>query len=300
MKHYLLLILLILISLPSYTQTTPLVELFFEDAQGRRDTLLVGTSLLACDSLLNTELGEIKIDENLADSISFGVIATKLKQILISGNPYPSDNHIYYPLFSKHNYFYTSPVGNDHIQFLRCGSLHQALVIKCRITNFPLKVSYRKLHPEARDGYRFTLVPVYFQDSIGQSVAVYGHTEADLLINQPLLITKESMTPWPNSTNDYFLSFSLRHIIVGTKDLNQQTIPTIHPFPNPANTHIQLKTNNDLTGSQLQFFNVFGTLLKTQNIQNTQIDINDLPTGVLIGLLYKDGLPTGVFRLVKK
>lgn len=291
MKHYTLLFLLVLISLSSSAQTTPVVELFFEDAQGRRDTILVGVSPLACDSLLNAELGEVKTSDDFADSIMFRVIATKLKQVL------PGDSHIYRPIFSKHNYFFQGPI--THAEFMRCGSLHQALVLKCRITAFPLKVSYREFEPTS-SRYHFTLVPVYFRDSVDHYAAIYGDVKVILPINSAIFITKESMTPWPNSPNDYFLSFSLRHLIVGTKDLNNQAIPTLQVFPNPAQSHIQLNSTTDLTGSQLQFFNVLGTLLKTQNIQNTQIDISDLPAGVLIGLLYKDGLPSGVFRLVKK
>lgn len=294
MKHCILLILFVLISLSSYAQTTPVVELFFEDAQGRRDTLLVGTSVSACDSLLNTELGEVKIDENFADSVRFSVIASKLKQIGIY------DDHFYYPNFSKHNYFYLGATGGDFAEFMRCGSLHQVLVIKCRMYDFPLKISWQEFQPKEKNGFFFTLDPIYFRDSIGQSVRIYGQRNIALPFKDSILLSKENLSPWPNSADDFVLCFSLRRLIVNTKDLNQQAIPTIQAYPNPASSHIQLNTTTDLAGSQLQFFNVLGTLLKTQNVQNNQIDISDLPKGVLIGLLYQDGLPKGVFRLVKQ
>lgn len=296
MKYWTFFLLLVLKSLSSVAQTHPVIELFFEDAQGRRDTILIGVSTLACDSTLNPVLGEARISDVFPDSLAFKVIGSKVKQVSAI-----SDNHIYKAIFSRKNFLQSPSDTGTRAEFERCGSLHQMLVLKSRIIDFPLKItwSWQPYSDTVNFSPKFMLSANQFSDNNGDEISAFLES-ISLYAKDSIVLQKQNMTLWPNADQDYLMFFSIQHVIVGTKDLKNPTIPTIQAYPNPANSHIQLNTTTDLAGSQLQFFNVLGTLLKTQNIQNTQIDISDLPTGVLIGLLYQDGLPTGVFRLVKK
>jgi len=296
MKYWTLFLLLILKSLSSVAQTHPVIELFFEDAQGRRDTILMGVSTLACDSTLNPALGEARISDVFPDSLAFKVIGSKVKQVSAT-----SDDHIYKSIFSKKTFLHAPSDTGTLDGFERCGSLHQVLLVKSRIVDFPLKITWKwQPYSDTVNFFpRFMLGANLFRAQDGSRISGY-YESISVYAKDSIVFQKQDMTLWPNAAQDYLMFFSIQHVIVGTKDLKNQAIPTIQIYPNPANSHIQLNTTTDLAGSQLQFFNVLGTLLKTQNIQNTQIDISDLPKGVLIGLLYQDGLPTGVFRVVKK
>lgn len=297
MKYWTFFLLLVLKSLSSVAQTHPVIELFFEDAQGRRDTILIGVSTLACDSTLNPVLGEARISDVFPDSLAFKVIGSKVKQVSAI-----SDNHIYKAIFSRKNFLQSPSDTGTRAEFERCGSLHQMLVLKSRVLAFPLKITWnwQPYSDTVNFSPKFMLSANQFSTKDGDVISAFLPTIISLHKKDSIVLQEQNMTLWPNAAQDYLMFFSIQHVIVGTKDLKNQATPTIQIYPNPANSHIQLNTTTDLAGSQLQFFNVLGTLLKTQNIQNTQIDISDLPTGVLIGLLSKDGLPTGVFRVVKK
>jgi len=290
MKNWIFIFLIFKISLIS-AQTETILQLIFEDAIGRQDTTLVGVSALACDSSLNLNLGERKINANFPENLSFKVIGTKAKQ------DSTADTHTYKDLFSEKIFFNLSQNYDD---FKRCGSGHKMVVFKCRIINFPLKIKWNWLIPNSERLYapKFTPKVNTFSSVDGGTISAYLPSSIPLFNKDSIVLQKEEMTQWTNSPNDYILLFSLQQLIVGTEDL-KTNLPQLQVFPNPTTTSIRLNTEEGCNNCLIQFYNASGDLLQVRALQNTEINISGLPKGLIIGLVTKEGLPTATFRFLK-
>jgi hypothetical protein len=285
MKKWIIFTLLIINQTALNSQTTILQAKFlFKDAKGFQDTILVGRSSLACDTSLNAALGEIKISDAFPDSLKFKVIGTKIKQ------NYYSDALIYKANFSKRIFFYQG-VPDQSIKYECFSYPGEFIVFKCRVTNFPLKIAWKDLR--TIDPYTFVgsflLGPslISSKDSIkftrgNQILTSIGRKDT-------LIFQKTDLALWPNSDKDYVLLCILNNELVSTQDLPFKNIPALQVFPNPASSSIRLDTAPPGDGSTVRFYNATGAFLASKTLRGTEIDIQDLPTGLIMGVLIKDG-----------
>ncbi len=295
MKKWIILTLLIINQTALNAQTTILQAKFlFRDAKGFQDTILVGGSSLACDTSLNAALGEIKISDAFPDSLKFKVIGTKIKR------DFYSRALIYKANFSKRIFFYQG-VPDQPLRF-ECKSYNDEFIIfKCRVTNFPLKIAWKDLR--TNDAYTFVgsflLGPslISNKDSIKFNPGTQNLTS--ILKKDTLIFQKTDLTLWPNSDKDYVLLCHLNTAVVSTQALPFKNIPALQVFPNPANSSIRLDTAQPVDGSTVRFYNATGAFLASKTLRGTEIDIQDLPRGLIMGVLIKDGASSGVFRFVK-
>jgi hypothetical protein len=270
-----------------------LIELYFKDSQGLRDTLVVGAHSETCDSTLNPAIGEKLISSNFLDALSFGIIGMKMKQVAPD-----NDTHIYKPLFSDRTFFYVSSLGGVD-NFLRCGSLHQAMVIKCRLTNFPLTIKWKVKVGEGIYSPAFRLNPGNFSDTPGSIVYVRrGPVQYVLSKSDSIIILANELQKWPRTEKDYVLFFSLAQAIVNTNNPSA-ALPTLQIYPNPSDGQIRLDYSDTIKSGTIRYFNAAGQLLKTQVLENAELDVSDLPVGLIQGLLYAEGRVQGQFRFVK-
>ena len=72
-------------------------------------------------------------------------------------------------------------------------------------------------------------------------------------------------------------------------------------YPNPVSDKLNVVTNSLDTEGAIQIFDMKGSLLKTAQMLNNQLDVNDLPIGLYqIRLIDRNGVTTDIARLVKK
>jgi hypothetical protein len=274
-------------------QNKPYFTLYFEDAKGQHDTLIVGISPLACDSSLNAALGEFKISDVFADDLRFKVIGTKVKQ------DSTDDTHTYKAIFSKRSFFYVSPSeGGTIIDSKRCASLRQLMVLKCRVIDFPLKITIPAQGDPIYDGNyspKFTSNG-YFTSKNGGTIAAAAFG-LQINPNGTLILQQSDLGQWPNSNNDYFLFFSIRHIIVSNKELAIPT--TLQVFPNPSTNYLQFNSADVLDGLPVLLYNATGTLLATKTINHNEISTIDLPVGLITGVVRRKDKPTAIFRFLQ-
>jgi|GEM_PF-2969805 len=273
-------------------QTETLIQLIFEDAIGQRDTTIIGVSPLACDSSLNADLGEKEVNANFPENISFKIVGTKVKQ------DSTADTHTFKDIFSKKIFF---NYAQNFDVFKRCGSGHKMAVFKCRIVNFPLKIKWNWLVSNSERLYapKFTPQTNTFSNMNGGTISAYLPSSIPLFNKDSIIFRKEEMTKWSNLPNDYLLFFSLQQIIVGTKDLKNIKLRQLQVFPNPGINTIQLGNEELFDDCLIQFYDATGAFIQAQNLQNRDIDIANLPKGLIIGLVTKEGLPTATFRFLK-
>jgi hypothetical protein len=269
-----------------------LIELYFQDAQGLRDTLVVGNHIEACDSTLNPTVGEKLISSDFPEALPFGIIGTKTKQVAPD-----NDTHIYKPLFSDRFFFYTGNKGGLE-NVLRCGSLHQAVIMKCRLTNFPLIIKWQVKVDKLRYSPTFRPKPGYFSAIPGETVYVRSGPALYLTGRDSIVIGVDELQKWPGAEKDYALFFSLAQVIVNTNNPSA-AVPTLQIYPNPSNDRIRVDYSSKIKSGTLRYFNASGQLLKTQVLENTELDIRDLPGGLIQVLLYAEGRVQGQFRFVK-
>jgi len=276
-------------------QTTFLKAKFlFKDARGFQDTILVGGSSLACDTSLNAALGEIKISDAFPDSLKFEVIGTKIKQ-----NFY-SRALTYKANFSKRIFFYQPKSDDQPIRYECLSYFDEFIVFKCRVTNFPLKIAWNALITNG--GYTagaFLLGPSLTSNKDSTKFNLDAQNLISRGKKDTLIFQKTDLALWPNSDKDYVLLCRIYNELVSTQDLPFKNIPAFQVFPNPANSSIRLDTAQPVDGSTVRFYNATGALLASKTLRGTEIDIQDLPTGLIMGVLIKDGASSGVFRFVK-
>jgi hypothetical protein len=111
-----------------------------------------------------------------------------------------------------------------------------------------------------------------------------------------LIFQKTDLALWPNSDKDYVLLCNIYNAAVSTQDLPFKNIPALQVFPNPANSSIRLDITPPADGSTVRFYNATGAFLASKILRGTEIDIQDLPSGLIMGVLIKDGASSGVFR----
>jgi hypothetical protein len=294
MKKWIIFTLLIINQTALNAQTTILKAKFlFKDAKGFQDTILVGGSSLTCDTSLNAALGEIKISDAFPDSLKFKVIGTKIKK------DFYSRALIYKANFSKRIFFYQGRP--DQSLNFECSSyLEEFIVFKCRVTNFPLKIAWNALL--TNDGYTagsFLLGPSLISNKDSTKFNLYTQNLTFIRKKDTLIFEKTDLTLWPNSDKDYVLLCLIYNARVSTQDLPFKNIPALQVFPNPANSSIRLDTALPGDGSTVRFYNATGAFLASKTLRGTEIDIQDLPSGLIMGVLIKDGASSGVFRFVK-
>jgi len=81
--------------------------------------------------------------------------------------------------------------------------------------------------------------------------------------------------------------------------LNTENIKQVHVFPNPSFDNIRLNMEEPCDQCTIQFYDVNGTLLQALAWQDTDIDITNLPKGMISGLVMDKGIPVGSFRFLK-
>jgi hypothetical protein len=294
MKKWIIFTLLIINQTALNAQTTFLKAKFlFKDAKGFQDTILVGGSSLACDTSLNAALGEIKISDVFPDSLKFRVIGTKIKE------NYYSRALIYKANFSKRIFFYQG-VPDQPFRFECKSYIDEFIVFKCRVTNFPLKIAWNALITNG--GYRvgaFILGPSLISNKDSIKFNLFNQNSTFIYRTDTLIFQKTDLALWPNSDKDYVLICLLYNGLVSTQDLPFKNIPALQVFPNPANSSIRLDTAPPADGSTVRFYNATGAFLASKTLRGTEIDIQDLPSGLIMGVLIKDGASSGVFRFVK-
>ena len=290
----------IIYSLSSFAQTEPLIELIFEDTRGNKDTTIIGISELACDTMLSLFLGEERINAQLNDSSTFKVIGSKVKQTDI----YTSHFLFREELFSKKIFFKFPPDEEDASEY-QCWSGQQFILFKCRIRNFPLKITWNWLTDRQNDNFYGNRAAIHtktepFIIKDDSTFFVIAESTYPLFNKDSILVEAQDLNKWNNSSsNDYVLLFSLQRLIVGINELNNKVIKQLKVSPNPTATSIRLNVEETCDDCQIKFYNASGTFLKIQSFQKNDMDISDLPKGLIIGLITEGGSPAATFRFLK-
>ncbi len=294
MKNWLAIIFFLLCTISISAQTELIVELIFEDAANRTDTAFIGVSESACDTSLNTALGEEKINIDFSEDLLFRIAGTKTKEDSASGV------HTYRDIFSKTFFFNNA---QDYEVFQVCGSRRQMALFKCRITDFPLKISWNWLNENSEFNYyreQSKLSTDVFVFS-GGSGGIVADLPSDIFLRgrDSIVLHEEDMTLWTDSPQDYLLLFSLRQLITGTKAFTRDDLEPVHVFPNPSFDNIRLNMEESCDQCTIQFYDVNGTLLQAHAWQDADIDITNLPKGMISGLVMEKGIPVASFRFLK-
>lgn len=296
MKNWLAIIFFLLCTISISAQTELIVELIFEDAAGRQDTTFVGISSNACDTFLNPNLGEFPVDSNFPDSLSFQVIGAKAKQ----DTSFNSNSNIHQNTFSEKIFF--AQARQDNI--FRCQSRYQAIVFKCRLNDFPLIIKWNwvnqnNIYDFFKSKAKFNNKLILFTGEDGSMVIEdYDSPGVHLRERDSITFQKEELMPWPETDHDYVLVFYLQQVIVSTENIHAN-IRQIQAFPNPANTDIRLEMEEPCDQCTIQLYDVNGTLLQARAWQDTDIDITNLPKGMISGLVIDKGIPVASFRFLK-
>ncbi len=295
MKNWIIFLFFIISNAPVFAQTELIVELIFKDAAGRQDTTFVGISEFACDTSLNEGLGEKPISPEVPDSLIFKVIGAKTKQEdgIYDFNIFMNNT------FSKYIFFSFTTDNN-----FQCLSAYQAIFFKCRLNDFPLTIKWNWVNQNSiydffKNKAKFNNKLILFTGEDGSMVIEdYDSPGVHLRERDSITFQKEELMPWPGTDHDYVLVFYLQQVIVSTENIHTN-IQQIQAFPNPAGTDIRLEMEEAYNNCTVQFYDVNGSLLKSERWQDRAFDITSLPKGMILGLISDDGIPIASFRFLK-
>ena len=295
MKNWLAIIFFLLCTISISAQTELIVELIFEDAPGARDTTFLGISEEACDTSLNQELGEERINPQFSDDLEFKVIGAKAKQDSTFDSNIFNNN-----LFSQRIFF--GFASNNNFQ---CISGRQAVIFKSRLKNPPLKITWNWVYQDDsydifRNDAKLNTRLLFFSGENGSLIIEDFDSEGIRLKNvDSILFQKDDLMLWPGYSDTYLFVFYLLQVVVSTDELNTENIKPVHVFPNPSFDNIRLNMEEPCDQCIIQFYDVNGTLLQAHAWQDADIDITNLPEGMISGLVMEKGIPVASFRFLK-
>jgi hypothetical protein len=286
---------LLLLAISSFAQQTPQFEmpLYFEDALGNKDTLIIGYDDNASSYQLNPQFGEVEITEPYDEF--FEVRARKIPFV----NPFETKKSI-----ADFGYFPNN----------ECG-ISSGTTITVRLKYPPLKVSWDKnLLQEDECHIGTFLAPsehwalvvdltslepcsmycLYEKEEViidftGQNTSMYSVLNILDSIENVGIDTIQWM-------NLVFTPQTCPEIIDNVNIINR-ALKKIPVFPNPTSQYLILDTEKNVTN--IQIFNSYGIFLRMENGDSKKLDVQSLDKGVYFGIAELNNGEKQVFKFIK-
>lgn len=250
-------------------------KLFFKDAVGRVDSITVGYSLSATDSL-NSALGEKNVPLDQIDT-TFFVGISKIEHVGVDKFAKPTyRTKVKYADFNKPDY--------NRV-------LHLDVICK----DFPFTISWNR--NDFRDTLRskscLSTVLDGWIDIAGYTgwlsqsneMVFYDYNKAGnysrnyLYGNYNENYHLDSITSKPIKTGDLYIAFLEHDFNLGYENILNSKIKV---FPNPCNKYVNIVQNND-NFLYVKIYNLSGILLQEHRITNSNyIDVSNLPKGTYL------------------
>ncbi len=292
MKQLLFTFILLFVSWSSFSQEEFSFTLYFEDAVGNKDSLILGYDEDGTQ-FLDEQFGEVDISNEPWDSV-FEVRASEN----ILPNPSSTNNPIYY---SKKQIVEKICTNSS--------AMHFDLLFNVYAINFPITISWdgdvfsdscniaSALHwGSVFSDWHWGCCPTFMSSMLENETT-------EELVASKLVLEKNDFGHYYMFNNDsiftYRLSFS-HYYEIPTLELNDVQKSTVLIYPNPFHDMLFIENNHEV--SFLEVYNLAGMLVFSKNLEIssfTKINLHALKSGVYFVSLIQNDTPILNTKLVK-